>query len=124
MSSTGKPHLLSSVLEVLGYTDHICSVLNPNNTSIPPDTNLADAVAPPAYSGASSVADVPFTSGVPEPSTTLTLPAAATMCAGAVTGTATSAAIFTGGAARLVSTGMGFVGAGALLAGAMMVLKW
>jgi hypothetical protein len=93
----------------------IYSVLNPNATSAASDLNPT-ATPTPAFAGASSASDVPFTSGVPEPSTTLEVPTAATASPTSNPSSASSSA----GAAHAMATG--FVGAGVIFAGALMAL--
>lgn len=81
-------------------------VLNPTNATI---ANPSAQAGAPAFSGASSVSNAPFTSGQPQASTTIS--PAATSAAGNPAGTSRSS---TAGAAQQT----GVVGMGALLGAA------
>ncbi len=96
------------VLVANGVVHVIDNVLNPANATATPDATMSTQM--PAFSGASSATDVPFTSGVPTP----TAPAATGGAAGE--GEASST---TSGGAMPMRTGA--VGAAALFGGAALV---
>ncbi len=96
------------VLVSNGVVHVIDNVLNPDNSTATPDSAMSTQM--PAFSGASSATDIPFTSGVPTP----TAPAATGTTGGA--GGASSSA---SGAAMPMRTGA--VGAAALFGGAALV---
>ena len=96
------------VLVANGVVHVIDNVLNPANATATPDATMSTQV--PAFSGASSATDFPFTSGVPTP----TAPAATSGAAG---GSETSSSA--SGAAMPMKTGA--VGAAALFGGAALV---
>ena len=84
------------------------SVLNPNNTSAAPPTAGATTTVP-AFTGASSASDVPFTSGVSASTTVTAVP----------TRDPEATSTSTAGAAPM-QTGM--IGLGALFGGAALVM--
>jgi uncharacterized surface protein with fasciclin (FAS1) repeats len=90
--------IIPDVLVANGVVHVIDAVLNPNNTTQAP--NPTQTIAPPAFSGASSISNVPFTSGVPTP---------------------TAGATSTAGAAGPIRTAA--IGMGALLGGAAAVMN-
>jgi len=61
--------LTPNILVANGVVHIIDNVLNPNNTSAAPNTSAT--AGSPAYTSASKVSDVPFTSGQPTPTTTI-----------------------------------------------------
>lgn len=97
--------IVPDVLVANGVVHVIDNVLNPMNSTATPDPAMSTQM--PAFSGASSASNVPFTSGVPTP----TAPAG-----GAATATSSSTA---SGAAVPMKTGA--VGAAALFGGAALV---
>lgn len=100
---------VADVLVSNGVVHVIDNVLNPNNSTATPDTTAS--MQAPAFSGASSASDVPFTSGV-----TATGPAA--------TGGAGATATSTGAVAAGVPVQTAAVGAAALFGGAAMLANW
>merc|ERR1712093_920478 len=96
------------VLIAGGVVHVIDSVLNPNNTSAAPPTAGATTTVP-AFTGASSVSDVPFTSGVSASTTVTAVP----------TRDPEATSTSTAGAAPM-QTGM--IGLGALFGGAALVM--
>lgn len=100
-----------NVLIANGVVHVIDEVLNPTNQTAANPTGTAGA---PAYSGASSVSNAPFTSGQPSPSTTLNAPATQSGAAGSGAPTASAA-----GAAPMKT---GAVGVGALFGAAAVYL--
>lgn len=100
--------VIPDVLVANGVVHVIDNVLNPANTTATPDATASTQV--PAFSGASSASDVPYTSNVPTP----TGPAATSGAAG---GSQSSSS--TSGAAMPMRTGA--VGAAALFGGAALV---
>ncbi|KAL5323080.1 hypothetical protein ACEPPN_007608 [Leptodophora sp. 'Broadleaf-Isolate-01'] len=101
--------VVPDVLIAGGVVHVIDSVLNPNNTSAAPPTAGATTTTP-AFPGASSATDVPFTSGVPPASTTVT---------STPTRNPDATSSSTAGAAPM-QTGM--IGLGALFGGAAIVM--
>ncbi|KAG4434553.1 hypothetical protein IFR05_009969 [Cadophora sp. M221] len=101
--------VVPDVLIAGGVVHVIDSVLNPNNTSAAPPTSGATTTTP-AFPGASSASDVPFTSGVPPASTTVTSTPSRNP-------DATSSS--TAGAAPMQT---GIIGLGALFGGAAIVM--
>lgn len=95
------------VLVANGVVHVIDNVLNPANATATPDPSMSTQM--PAFSGASSVTDVPFTSGVPTP----------TAPVGGGTSETEAPASSSSGAAMLMRTGA--VGAAALFGGAALV---
>ncbi|GAB7354188.1 hypothetical protein MBLNU459_g4740t1 [Dothideomycetes sp. NU459] len=100
------------VLVANGVVHVINAVLNPNNTMATANSTATTAV--PAFSGASSVSDVPFTSGVATPTTSIA-------AAGSATTLPASSSKSKGGAAPLNT---GAVGAAALFGGVAMLANW
>lgn len=100
----------ADVLVSNGVVHVIDNVLNPGNSTARPDTTASTQM--PAFSGASSASDIPFTSGI-----TATGTAAPTGGAGA---TATS----TGASQAGVPMQTAAVGAAALFGGAAMLANW
>ncbi|KAL1845418.1 hypothetical protein Daus18300_014540 [Diaporthe australafricana] len=100
---------VADVLVSNGVVHVIDNVLNPDNSSATPDTTAS--MQPPAFSGASSASDVPFTSGV-----TATGPAA--------TGGAGATATSSGPVAAGVPVQTAAVGAAALFGGAALLANW
>merc|ERR1712036_115857 len=96
------------VLIAGGVVHVIDSVLNPNNTSAAPPTAGATTTVP-AFTGASSASDVPFTSGVSASTTVTAVP----------TRDPEATSTSTAGAAPM-QTGM--IGLGALFGGAALVM--
>jgi Fasciclin domain len=96
--------IIPDVLVANGVVHVIDNVLNPANATATPDPSMETQV--PAFSGASSASNVPFTSGVPTP----------TNAAATKTGASSSSA---SGAAMPMRTGA--VGAAALFGGAALV---
>lgn len=72
--------VIPDVLVANGVVHVIDNVLNPNNTSATP--NPSATPQPPAYSGASSGTEAPFTSGVPTPTAPLVTPTPQTSASG------------------------------------------
>lgn len=99
--------LIPDVLVANGVVHVIENVLNPANATATPDPAMSTQV--PAFSGASSASNVPFTSGVATPT--------APVASGGPTGTGTSSV--SAGAAMPMKTGA--VGAAALFGGAALV---
>lgn len=106
------------VLIAPGVVHVIDGVLSPNNTSAAP--NATASTAAPAFTGASSASDIPFTSGQPTPSSSV--PAAGTATTGAGGGAASRTSSSSAGAWMPAKTGA--VGAAALFGGAAMVVNW
>lgn len=98
--------VIPNVLIANGVVHVIDNVLNPMNATATPDPAMETQM--PAFSGASSVSDTPFTSGVPTPT--------APVPTGAQTSMSSS---FSGMAAMPMRTGA--VGAAALFGGAALV---
>ncbi|KAI1259983.1 fasciclin domain-containing protein [Xylariaceae sp. FL1019] len=96
-----------------GVCHVIDQVLNPNNTVANPDPSQSSAT--PAYSGASSTTEIPFTSGVETATTTFP---AATSAAGGGTGQTSSSSEGLG-----VPIQTGAVGAAALFGGAAILVN-
>ena len=105
--------VIPDVLVANGVVHVIDNVLNPNDTSAAPIATATTQTV--AFSGASSATAVPFTSGVPAPSTTIG--------GGAVvaTSTAAAAASSSSGAAAPMKTGA--IGAAALFAAGGVLLN-
>ena len=117
------------ILVAGGVMHVIDSVLNPNDTNVKPSPAAKSPAV--AYSGASSLAKVPLTSGVPTPMSTNAALAGTTtnVAQGYATAAAGSAAGGSGGkssssssAAAAVPTGM--IEAAALFGGAALVANW
>ncbi|KIW84414.1 hypothetical protein Z517_03664 [Fonsecaea pedrosoi CBS 271.37] len=102
--------VVPDVLVANGVVHVIDNVLNPNNTTAMP--NPSQTSGSPAFSGASSASNIPFTSGVAVPTTTM-----ASQSATGATATSSSSS----GAAVPARTGM--VGAAAICGGALLVLN-
>jgi uncharacterized surface protein with fasciclin (FAS1) repeats len=97
--------ITADVLVANGVVHVIDNVLNPANSTATPDAAMSTQI--PAFSGASSVSNVPFTSGVPTPTAA---PATSTPASGTSSAT---------GAAMPMRTGA--VGAAALFGGAALM---
>lgn len=106
--------LIPDILVANGVVHVIDNVLNPNNTMAKPEPTAKTQT--PAFSGASSMASLDITSGIPTPTSAIgTGPTAAQPTStGAGGGAATSSP--TGGAGSQMKTGA--MGAAALFAGA------
>ena len=105
--------IIPDVLVAGGVVHVIDNVLNPNNTAAAPQPTAS--VQAPAFSGASSVSELPLTSGVPEASSPIG--AAPTQAPEETSSTAGGAvASSTSGPANPMRTGA--MGAAALFAGA------
>ncbi|KIW30456.1 uncharacterized protein PV07_06198 [Cladophialophora immunda] len=102
--------VVPDVLVANGVVHVIDNVLNPNNATAMP--NPSQGSGSPAFSGASSASNIPFTSGVPTPT--------GTSVSQSPTG-ATAASSSSSGAAAPAKTGV--VGAAALFGGALLVLN-
>ena len=104
------------VLVANGVVHVIDNVLNPNMTSAMPDPSATMQSA--AFAGASSGSMVPFTSGVPTPTSPIGGGMTTTQEAGAGTDTATATAMETGTTGAAMPMRTGAVGVAALFAGA------
>lgn len=104
--------VIADVLVSNGVVHVIDNVLNPNNATTAADPSKESGS--PAFSGASSASDVPYTSGVPTPTSTV----ATEEAPGA---TAASSSSSEGGASMPMKTGA--FGAAALFGGAALVLN-
>jgi uncharacterized surface protein with fasciclin (FAS1) repeats len=93
--------VVADVLVANGVVHVIDNVLNPNNTSAMPDP--AQQTQSAAFAGASSASSVPFTSGVPTPTSTL---------AGVATASATATAQATSSTSRAAAAPMKTAGVG------------
>ncbi|KAJ9602380.1 hypothetical protein H2200_013235 [Cladophialophora chaetospira] len=102
--------VVADVLVANGVVHVIDNVLNPENATA--TANPSEETGSPAFSGASSASDIPFTSGVPTPTAS-----AATESAPGATGASSSSA----DAAMPRMTGA--MGAAALFGGAALVLN-
>jgi uncharacterized surface protein with fasciclin (FAS1) repeats len=103
--------VVADVLVANGVVHVIDNVLNPNNATATADPS--EESGSPAFSGASSVSDVPFTSGVPTPTAS-----AATESAPGATGVST-----TSSEAAAMPMKTGAMGAAALFGGAALVMN-
>lgn len=112
--------IVPNVLVANGVIHVIDSVLNPANSTAMPMTNSTSSGVP-AFSGASSASNAPFTSNVPTPTSSIN-----TMGGGAANGAATSAAAAgssssSSGIAMPMKTGA--MGAAALFGGAAVMMN-
>lgn len=107
----------ADILIANGVLHIIDAVLNPTNQSM---ANASASAGSPAFSGASSVSQAPYTSGLP--SATTTIPAGVTSAAGdgAPSSSSVSSSKSKAGAAGSMPTGV--VGLGALLGAAVALL--
>ena len=112
--------LVPDVLVANGVVHVIDGVLNPGNATAAPNPS-ASGNSGPAFAGASSAANAPFTSGVPTPTSSVAT-AVATMTATAASG---SGAAASGSGSEGVAMPMktGAVGAAALFGGAALLLN-
>jgi uncharacterized surface protein with fasciclin (FAS1) repeats len=110
--------VLADVLIANGVVHVIDNVLNPGNATALPSSDDDNDNGSPAFGGASSVSEAPFTSGVPTPTSSLATAqapqATATMSGGASSSAAQGAA---------VPMRTGAVGAAALFGGAALVMN-
>lgn len=115
--------VLPNVILSNGVLHVIDGVLNPEGQTNPDSLN-PDATPSAAFSGASSVTDVPFTSAAPSASSTISIPNVVTEAPAVPTGEGGGSGNGGGdntGAANMARPGVA-VGVGALLAGAYMLL--
>lgn len=108
--------IVPDVLVANGVVHVIDGVLNPGNATATP--NPSEETGSPAFAGASSASDVPYTSGVPTPTSTI-MASVASETPGA-TATAESSSSSSGGALPMKT---GAVGAAALFGGAALVMN-
>lgn len=111
--------VVPNVLVANGVVHVIDQVLNPNNTAIASPSS-SSGMGSPAFSGASSASEVPYTSGVPTPTSSI-----ATTGAAAATGSASGGA--SGSSSSTSNPGVpmktGAVGAAALFGGAVIAIN-
>ena len=115
----------SDILISGGVLHVIDEVLNPSNNKT--SSNSTGSTPVVAYSGASSLASVPYTSGIATPTTTIVaLVATTTQIVASVTptGGATAAAGTTTKKAAAAAAPTGAMGAAALFGGAVFLANW
>ncbi|KAL9029251.1 MAG: hypothetical protein Q9196_002489 [Gyalolechia fulgens] len=106
--------LIPDVLVANGVVHVIDNVLNPNNTTVMPDPTAS--VQMPAFSGASSMEDLAFTSGIPTPTMPVgTMPTMAEADPNATMASSTTTSAIPGAALPMRT---GAIGAAVLFAGA------
>ena len=108
--------IIPDVLVANGVVHVINGVLNPMNATAAPNADSEDST--PAFTGASSATDAPYTSGVPTPTSAL-VPAEET--SGGASGAGGAASTSSEGVAAAMKTGA--VGAAALFGGAAALMN-
>jgi hypothetical protein len=113
--------LIPNVLTANGVVHVIDGVLNPANSTATPNPSQTSAV--PAFSGASSASNAPFTSGIPPPASATKTAGGGPVSSAATPAASTSAPASSSSSGVAMPMRTGAIGAAALFGGAAVVMN-